>query len=135
MDYTILKPELSICRLPAEAPIPQPGGGFFSVTRTCAEISVICENAPLDSVRIDAGWTALEIAGPLDFTLTGILASFAGPLAASGIPIFAISTFDTDYILVKTVHLQNAVQALTAAGHCAKIEGSHQQLSTPKGNK
>ena len=125
MDYKILKPELSICRLPAGATAPQFSGGFFSLTQTSAELLVVCENPPPESLKIDSGWTALEIVGPFDLSLTGILASFANPLAEAGISIFAISTFDTDFILVKTVNLQRAIPALSAAGHCAKIEGSH----------
>jgi hypothetical protein len=66
---------------------------------------------------VERGWAALEIVGPLDFTLTGVLASFAGPLAEARIPVFAISTFDTDYVLVKTENLDAAVRALSSAGH------------------
>ena len=95
LDYKILKSELSICLLPADWPIPQAGRGFFSATRTSAELSVVCENAPPDSSKVDSGWTALQIVGPLAFALTGILASFATPLAEAGISIFSISTFDT----------------------------------------
>ena len=117
MDYKILDSELSICRLPPEAPTPQTGAGFFSVTRTKDELSVICEQAPANALKVDAGWTALQVVGPLDFALTGILASFATPLAAAGISIFSIATFDTDYILIKTANLQCAIEALSAAGH------------------
>ena len=80
LDYKILKSELSICRLPPEAPIPQAGGGFFSATRTSAELFVVCKNAPRDSSKVDSRWTALQI---------------VGPLAEAGISIFSISTFDT----------------------------------------
>ena len=81
---------------------------------------MICENPPPEAVRVKAGWSALEILGPLDFALTGILASFAVPLAEAGIPIFAISTFDTDYLLVKTLRLEEAIEVLSAAGHKRK---------------
>ncbi|MEO8129081.1 MAG: ACT domain-containing protein [Bryobacteraceae bacterium] len=117
MDYKILESEFCVCQLPPQAAIPPPTGGFFSVTRTTEELSVVCENPPTDSVKVDAGWTVLQVVGPLDFALTGILASFAAPLAGAGISIFSIATFDTDYILVKTANLPRAVEALAAAGH------------------
>jgi hypothetical protein len=121
LDYRVLKTELFICQLPPGSPIPQPAGEFFSITGTAAELSVICEHPPPDAARVESGWSALEILGPLDFALTGILASFAVPLAEAGIPIFAISTFDTDYLLVKTLRLEEAIEVLSAAGH--KREG------------
>jgi hypothetical protein len=68
-------------------------------------------------VRCEPGWRALAVKGPLDFGLTGILASIAAPLAEAGISIFAISTFDTDYVLVKAERLDDAVEALRRAGH------------------
>jgi hypothetical protein len=59
----------------------------------------------------------LEVQGPLEFELTGILAGISAPLAAAGVPIFAVSTFDTDYVLVHSAHLERAVEALKGAGH------------------
>jgi uncharacterized protein len=118
MDYRVLPTELFICQLPAEAAVPPLTGEFYSVTRTAGEISVVCETPPPGALRIEGGWSALEVIGPLDFELTGVLASFAVPLAATGISIFAVSTFDTDYLLVKTVRLQSGIDALAAAGHC-----------------
>ena len=66
---------------------------------------------------VERGWRALGVLGPLDFGLTGILASIAAPLAAAGVSIFAISTYDTDYVLVRETALATAVDALRAAGH------------------
>jgi hypothetical protein len=67
--------------------------------------------------KVDEGWRLLTVRGPLEFTLTGIMASLAGSLAAAGVPIFAMSTFDTDHILVKETDLQRAINALREAGH------------------
>jgi hypothetical protein len=88
------------------------------VTRTDRELSVVCEEgaAPADTKR-EAGWRLLRVAGPLDFSLTGILAGIAAPLAEAGVSIFAVSTFDTDYIMVKQEDLAKALSALRAAGH------------------
>lgn len=74
------------------------------------------ESAP-ETGRLETGWRALKVEGPLDFNLTGILAGIANPLARAGISIFAISTFDTDYVLVREVQLDNALAALRSAGH------------------
>ena len=74
------------------------------------------ENVPA-AVRHQAGWRALAVRGPLAFELTGVLASLASPLAEAGVPIFALSTFDTDYLLVPGERLEAALAALEAAGH------------------
>ena len=72
---------------------------------------------PADEPRVERGWRALRLQGPFDFALTGILLSVLEPLAAAGIGIFAVSTFDTDYVLVKDDQLGTAVDALAGAGH------------------
>src|SRR4051794_19485646 len=93
-------------------------GHFWSVTRSDAELSVVC---PQDDVPPDAsaerGWCALEVAGPLDFSLTGVVASLVTPLAEDEIPLFVVSTFETDYLLVRERDLHRSVEALTGAGH------------------
>lgn len=89
-----------------------------SVTRTRDELSVVCRaDAVPDGVRAVAGWRCLKVQGPLDFGLTGILAALTAPLAAAGIPVFAVSTYDTDYLLVKADQLDRAAEALRGAGH------------------
>ena len=70
-----------------------------------------------DGVRAQRGWRALAVEGPLDFALTGVLAAVAVPLAEAGISIFAVSTYDTDYVLVRADRLADAVAALRGAGH------------------
>jgi hypothetical protein len=116
---------LAVCQLAAETPIPSwaLAGGFFSVTRSTDELSIVCEERVCREhlvpagVRIELGWVALRLEGPFPFSMTGVLASFLEPLAEAKIPIFAISTFDTDYVLVKREDLERAVTALEAAGH------------------
>ncbi|WP_026424019.1 ACT domain-containing protein [Actinokineospora inagensis] len=92
--------------------------GFVSVTSTPTEVTVV---APVDLTpaggRTEAGWRLLTVRGPLEFTLTGIMASLAGSLAAAGVSLFAVSTFDTDHILVHDSDLDRAITALRAAGH------------------
>jgi hypothetical protein len=116
----LLLGRFAICRLDAGAAVPPwaSGEGFWSVTRTAAEQSVVCleEQAPA-GVRRETGWRVFELQGPLPFEATGVLAAIAAPLAAAEIPIFAISTFDTDYVLVKDSDVTRAANVLTAAGH------------------
>jgi hypothetical protein len=120
LDLTVEPWELAVSRLPPDAPVPEwaMGGVFHAITRTPAELSVVC---PADSVpgdvRSEKGWRCFSLAGPIAFEETGVLAAVAAPLAAAGISIFAISTFDTDYVLVPGRHLDAAVRALAAAGH------------------
>lgn len=111
--------EYAVCRLPPGTPLPEPmPGALFSLTRTPSELSLVCpaSQAPPDA-QSQAGWACLELIGPFPFSLTGILASFLNPLAAAAVPIFALSTFDTDWVLVPRTHLAKALQALRAAGH------------------
>jgi hypothetical protein len=116
----LIEERLTICRLDADATVPPwaTGGAFSSVTRTGAELSIVCreEHVP-DAVRRETGWRIFRVEGPLPFNVTGVLAAVAAPLAAAEIPIFAISTFDTDYILVKEADTGRAAAALIAAGH------------------
>ena len=93
-------------------------GGFFNICRTADELSIVCaDTLPLESPRCESGWSWIKVAGPLDFSLTGILVHLTGLLAGAGISIFAISTFDTDYLLVKAGQLKAARAVLEAAGH------------------
>ena len=112
----VLPGRLAICRLAPEEALPEwalAGKGFVSLSRTPDELSVVCpEELVPDDVKADKGWRTFKVEGPLDFTLTGILTYLLQPLAQHQISIFAISTFDTDYILVKEEKLPEAVQAL-----------------------
>ena len=110
----------AIVRLEPDAQIPpwSTRGHFWSITRSDSELSIVC---PQDDVPADAsaerGWCALEVAGPLDFSLTGVVSSLVAPLAEEAISLFLISTFETDYLLVREPDLHRSVEALTAAGH------------------
>jgi hypothetical protein len=103
--------------VPAWAAAPG-GAALHAVVRTPAELTVVCEAAlvPRD-VRAERGWRALAVEGPLDLALTGVLVSLLEPLARAGVAIFAVSTFDTDHVLVRADRLDDAVRALRAAGH------------------
>jgi hypothetical protein len=107
----------AVAQLPPDAPLPPLGGNFFSLTRTPDELSLVCEAARVPpGVKHEAGWVALGLHGPFEFALTGILAAVLEPLRDVGVGIFALSTFDTDYVLVKRERLPDAVAALRAAG-------------------
>jgi GNAT superfamily N-acetyltransferase len=110
----------AVARLDADAPLPGwvAGGPFLSITRTADELSVVYrEEAVPDGVRCERGWRCLQVAGPLDFSLVGVLASLLGPLAEAGVSVFAVSTFNTDYLLLKALDFERAVGVLRRAGH------------------
>ena len=122
MDLRVLSERLSVCRLPVDAPWPVPAAGtsFYSVTRTESEVSVVCaeDEAPAgDHVRVEPDWRALEVAGPLDFSMVGVMAALTAPLADVDVSVFVVSTYDTDYVLVHAAALEKAIEALRAAGH------------------
>ena len=120
MNLTLLPDTLAICRLDRSIASPAwlPRSGFVSVTRTEDELSIVCSDAEVpDDIVCQRGWRGLQVEGPLDFSLTGILASLAGTLAEAGVSLFAVSTYDTDYILVRQAQLTAARQALIDAGH------------------
>ena len=110
----------AICRLPADAPMPEWawGGLFASVTRTADELSIVClaDNLPPD-VKSKHHWMCLKLEGPFAFSEVGILASFIDPLVKKGVPIFAVSTYDTDYVLVSEEYAGIVQGALRDAGH------------------
>lgn len=114
----LLAGRFAVCRLSATDPAPAlPGASaLVSITRTAEELSIVCEEAAApDGGAVETGFRALKIRGPLDFALTGVLARIADALARAETPIFVISTFDTDYVLVRDVHLDRAIDALRAA--------------------
>ncbi len=126
MDLALLKGRFTVCRLAPKAKVPAwalEGGAFVSVTRTRDELSVLCPEGQVpEGVKQETGWRAFKVAGPLDFSLTGILLSLADPLARAGVSIYAVSTYDTDYVFVKEQKLDQARQALLGAGHRIKEE-------------
>ena len=110
---------LVVARLPAGAPVPAlPADAFWSLTRTHDELSLVvsAQHLPPGTQAAESGWCALQVIGPLDFSMVGVLASIAQPLAAARISIFALSTFDTDYILLKSDTASAAEAILKAEG-------------------
>ena len=96
----------------------EPGAALHAVVRTPAELTIVCPaDAVADGVRAERGWRALAVVGPLELALTGVLVSLLEPLARAAIPIFAVSSFDTDHVLVRAGRIDDAVAALRAAGH------------------
>ncbi|MFO7634387.1 MAG: ACT domain-containing protein [Caldilinea sp.] len=119
LTLRVLSDRLAICRLPAGATLPgwALAGEFCSISWTREETSLVCaEHVAPAGVQANTGWRALMVVGPLDFSLTGILAMIAQPLANAQISIFALSTFDTDYVLVKELSLPTAIQVLIESG-------------------
>jgi hypothetical protein len=123
LEIRVLPGALAVARLEPGAALPAWARGdgaevLHAVVRTPHETSVVCADASVPpDVRAERGWRALEVAGPLDHELTGVLASIAVPLAGAGVAIFAIATYDTDYVLVRDERLADAVRALRDAGH------------------
>ena len=120
MQLYMLDESYAVVRLEPDAPLPlwAQRGHFRSVTRSDTEMSIVCreEDVPPDA-SAERGWVCLKVEGPLDFSLTGVVASLVAPLADANIPLFVISTFETDYLLVREHDHHAAVVALAAAGH------------------
>ena len=116
----LLTETYAVCRLDKDAPVPDwaTHGPISSVTRTGAELSVVCPAALVPGgVKMEGGWKVLMVEGPLDFSLTGILASLVGPLAREAVSVFTLSTWNTDYLLVKQEQLGKAMEALRGEGY------------------
>ena len=127
LDLTVMSGTFAICRLGAGEAMPMWAtvASFVSITRTKEELSIVCEQERMPvGTKMERDWSCLKVEGPLDFALTGILANLSTTLTEADISLFAISTFDTDYLLVKQVVLDAAVAALTAAGHQIHQESS-----------
>jgi GNAT superfamily N-acetyltransferase len=110
----------AVCHLQADAPLPVwvAGGPFLSITRTPDELSVVCSQEIFpQGVRCDQGWRCLRVVGTLDLSLVGVLASLLGRLAEAGVSVFVLSTFDTDYLLVKQMDFLRAAEVLRRTGH------------------
>ncbi|MBH0359032.1 ACT domain-containing protein [Bacillus toyonensis] len=122
MNLTILDTTFSVIKLPKTEEIPSwaSKGELFSITRTIEELSIVCasSNVPDNILKdVEHDWKCIKVEGILDFGLTGILSSLANPLADNNISIFAISTFNTDYLLVKLHSIEKAKSVLENAGH------------------
>jgi hypothetical protein len=120
LTLIILRETFAICRLDKDAPVPNWAfqGDLFSMTRTKDELSIVCPliNVP-EGIICNQGWSCLKVKGPLDLSSTGILSSIASTLEREPMSLFLISTYDTDYVMVKERDLEKAILALTEAGH------------------
>jgi hypothetical protein len=121
MLLTVLDRRLAVCRLDADSRVPtwvDRAADFVTLTRTSDELSIVCDiDVVPRSVPMEGPWRAFKVQGPLVMTLIGVVAALANPLSAAGISIFAISTYDTDYVLVHEPDLDAAIEALIGAGH------------------
>ena len=121
LDFKLLKGSYSIYRLNKDSAIPDwtCDSEFYSITRTREELSIVCKHVDIemDNIKIDKHWRILKITGPLDLSLIGIIADISGLLKENQIPIFTISTYDTDYILVKNQYTDKALTVLKNNGH------------------
>jgi hypothetical protein len=119
-ELTLFPERFAISRLAADAPIPNwaTQGPFFSVTRTGDELSVVSELSRVPvGVQSQSGWRVLKVHGPFVLSEIGVLSALATPLAEAKVSLFAVSTFDTDYLLVASEKLKAAIAALERAGH------------------
>jgi hypothetical protein len=120
LTFEVLERTFAVCKLVQDAAIPAWAGAgeFMSITRTADELSMMCcqDDVP-PGIACERGWRCLRVAGTMPFSLVGVLASLTVPLAEAGISVFAISTFDTDYLLVKEINLIAALKVLRSHGH------------------
>ena len=118
--FLVVTGSWAVVRLGAHEAIPAwaDAGPLVSITRTAHELSIVCPEAVVPSeIRCEGGWALIQLQGPFEFSQVGVLASFASPLAKAGVSLFAISTYDTDYLLVRRDQLGAATHALIDAGH------------------
>ncbi len=118
MKLRMLEYDLTVCKAASAADLPLKGD-FFFIGKTDEEVSLVCQtkDVPRNTVERDDGWKGFRIQGILDFSLTGILAKLSAVLAEQGIGIFAVSTYNTDYILVKKENMARAMETLKTAGY------------------
>ncbi len=128
LGLRVLAEPLSVCRLEPGVQWPGPvhPTSIFSVTRTPHEVSVVCHasDEPAGAV-VEPGWRCLEVAGPLDFGMVGVMAAITGCLARAAVSVFVLSTYDTDYVLVREQDLKTAVSSLAQDGYHVSESRSH----------
>jgi hypothetical protein len=135
LDLVLLPDDYAVCRLDPGTPLPSgldAGKGVVSVTWTEDEISIICpaSQAPTTGT-VNAPWRCFQVTGPLDLALTGIVAALVTPLAEARVNVFVFSTYETDYVLVPAVRLEEAQAALAAAGHRITVPTSDSSQRDP----
>ena len=118
MELKILEHNLTVCKVRDVSDINMTAD-FYFIGKTDAELSLVCktEDAPVDTIERDDGWKGFRIQGTLDFSLIGILSKLLGILADHNISIFAVSTYNTDYILVKEENFDKALKVLASEGY------------------
>lgn len=115
LNMKLLDGKYGVCRLSTDEAVPSWAfkGEFFSITKTEDELSIVClEENISEKIKSEKGWRVLKVEGPLDFSLVGILSKISGLMAKNDISIFAISTYDTDYILIKDENIKKAIEVL-----------------------
>jgi hypothetical protein len=120
LSLKILPGRMAVCRFDPTAALPDwiAEVGFYSITRTEEELTIVCPETHLTpGISSEAGWRCFQVQGLLDFSEIGIIFSLTRPLAENGVSVFVISTFNTDYLMVKDRDLAKAIDALTAEGH------------------
>jgi hypothetical protein len=120
LKLAVLSPAFAVCRLDPLAPFPAWASSsvFTSITRTSDELSVVCQQHLVpNGVQCERNWSCIRVSGKMDFSMIGVVASLVTPLAEAGISVFVVSTFDTDYLLIKETESEMALAALQAAGH------------------
>ena len=125
LSLKILPDRMAVCRFDPAAAIPEwiAEIGFYSITRTEEELSIVCPESHLaPGISSESGWRCFKVQGLLDFSEIGIIFSLTRPLAENGVSVFVISTFNTDYLMVKENDLAKAIGALTAEGHQVIVE-------------
>jgi hypothetical protein len=126
LTLLMLDGTFAVCRLGTNAPVPAwaPGGACCSITRTADEVSVVCRQEVVpEGVVCERGWRCLRVDGTLPFTAVGVLASLTVPLADAGVGVFAVSTFNTDYLFVKETDMVAALESLRGRGHTIHYPG------------
>lgn len=126
LSLSLLDDTFTIHRLQPNQEVPEQAlnNSFFAITRTDEELSLVLpDSVVIESDISDPGWACFKLEGPLDFGLVGVLAGISSALAQAGVSIFALSTFDTDYILLKRKQVRTAKEALTSAGYQVRQEG------------
>jgi hypothetical protein len=130
LALTVMDGIFAVCRLDPKAPAPPwaTAGDLSSITRTADELSIVCrQDAVPEGITCERGWRCLRVAGTMPFTVVGVLASLTVPLAEAEISAFAISTFNTDYLLVKAEDVETAVDILRSDGRQPSFDSHHDQ--------
>lgn len=119
MRLSILPEAVAVCRLAPDASVPAwARGAFLSITRTADELSIACDDDAVPAgIQAERGWRVLKLEGPIPFEMTGVASALLAPLAAARISIFLISTYDTDYLLLRAETFSRALDVLRGAGY------------------